>query len=327
METTVSDANLIEPLATADNDRLASEWLNYLSHKRGRAKSTVIAYAKLIYRFAEWADERSLLEMGVDDMETFVNRPRERVARASNSTLHRDAAVLRSFYAWCVERGVLLRDPSLGLHTPTIHNVMPRSITDDHWMALWRSQAVQTSQKAVVALGLGFYCGLRRDEITHLRGEQVTDSHIVGFVRKGGGEDTLPWRSLTSVYASNLQPVAPAIKQFETTLVYLAQARGSDRLIGWQHPDAFNTALRSWTRRAQVPPITPHQLRHSAATNLLRCGVPLYLVSSMLNHRSIQTTMRYVRAGHDALAEWMDGEHGHGSRGRDRPPTPGGGEA
>jgi integrase/recombinase XerC len=53
-----------------------------------------------------------------------------------------------------------------------------------------------------------------------------------------------------------------------------------------------------------LPPITPHQLRHSAATNLVRAGIPIHLVSSLMNHSNVQTTMGYVSSGGEQLAEW-----------------------
>jgi site-specific recombinase XerD len=41
--------------------------------------------------------------------------------------------------------------------------------------------------------------------------------------------------------------------------------------------------------------ITPHQLRHTFATTMLRAGVSLLAIKEMLGHRSIAMTMRYVQ--------------------------------
>lgn len=45
-----------------------------------------------------------------------------------------------------------------------------------------------------IVLGLAFFGGLRREEITRLRVDTVDVGRrrLVSFVRKGGGEDTLP---------------------------------------------------------------------------------------------------------------------------------------
>lgn len=39
----------------------------------------------------------------------------------------------------------------------------------------------------------------------------------------------------------------------------------------------------------------PHQLRHSFAVNWLRCGGDITILSRMLGHRQIQTTMEYLK--------------------------------
>lgn len=69
-------------------------------------------------------------------------------------------------------------------------------------------------------------------------------------------------------------------------------------------PSAFSRALLKWCRDAKVPKITPHQLRYSCATNLARCGMPLHLIQSVMNHQSITTTQRYVKATNVEVVEW-----------------------
>jgi len=61
---------------------------------------------------------------------------------------------------------------------------------------------------------------------------------------------------------------------------------------------------------------TPHVLRHTRATELIRGGVPIEIVSKMLTHRSVVTTSEtYIHLGvDDVRAElvragvWPDGE-------------------
>ncbi len=46
---------------------------------------------------------------------------------------------------------------------------------------------------------------------------------------------------------------------------------------------------------------TPHQLRHTYATTMLRAGASLFAVKKLLGHRSIEMTMRYVEVSQEDL--------------------------
>lgn len=49
--------------------------------------------------------------------------------------------------------------------------------------------------------------------------------------------------------------------------------------------------------------ITPHQLRHTYATEMLRAGVSLPAIKELLGHRSINMTMRYVQVSQNDLQQ------------------------
>jgi integrase len=68
----------------------------------------------------------------------------------------------------------------------------------------------------------------------------------------------------------------------------------------------FNRLLK----KAEVPEIRVHDLRHSAATLLLDQGVPVKVVSEMLGHTDVQTTLRIyahvIEGAQEQAASAMD---------------------
>jgi len=54
------------------------------------------------------------------------------------------------------------------------------------------------------------------------------------------------------------------------------------------------TAFKGACRGAEVKGLRFHDLRHTAATNMIEAGVDLVTVSRILGHASIQMTMRYA---------------------------------
>lgn len=292
---------------------LAIEYLEWCARVRNRSESTCRTYGSVLSAWLEFIGPMDVRAATLETFESFMTRPRPHkqsnrgTERGSPATQRKDSAVLRSFYGYLWERGYVTHDRSRALHGPTVRNENPKPIDDAHWVKLW-AWALGVGPGVSVPLGLGYICGLRRAEIVSLRGSQVTNNTIIDFVRKGGGQDTLPWREMVGVVADNLPFLLPEPELFAAHLLG-ASKRGAESgiMVTWQgQPDIFNKRMAKWCASAGVPQYTPHQLRHSCATNLLRSGVPLHLASRLMNHSNVTTTMRYVKAGAHELTEWRN---------------------
>ncbi len=301
--------------AAVTNGGTVVEFLGWCETVRHRAPSTVRAYGSVLSMYVDFIGHMDICAVEVDVMEAFMTRPRVRRAKGSTgaaATQHKDAAILHSFYRFLYERGYTQDDRSKALHSPTVHNANPRPVGDADWVKLWE-YAQDLSDSSIAALGLGYTAGLRRHEIQGLKVEQVTPSKLVNFPRKGGGDHTLPWSQMMGILTDGLPQLFPHVDRFQVALARLVRGRkGGERLLRWPqtNPDAMNKRMVRWCSEAGIDQLTPHQLRHSAVTNLLRCGVPLHLTSRLANHSNVATTMLYVRAGGDELGEWRAARKG-----------------
>jgi len=302
---------------------LVAEWLQWLEHTKGASHGTVRLYRRVMERWLERFDNQSPDLVTTQEIERWLQRPRYGRAKgnaASAATQRRDASCVRGFYAYHVARGNLCRDPTALVTTPSVRNVQPRPLCDETWQKLW----AEVDGPDAIALGLGFFCGLRREELTKLRVSHVDlgGRRLVNFVRKGGGEDVLPIGTMLDVFERRL-PHLDSGRLWPLVADCCERRRGDDWLLGWSDlgrprkrmrtdlglgqldPQHMNHWLDRLTARSGVGHLHPHRLRHSAATNLLRSGVPLAIVSSLLNHSNVQTTMRYLKTGGNALGEWL----------------------
>lgn len=304
---------------------LAREWLAW-QESMNRSRGTLKLYRRIIGQFCvDVVGERSPESVRADEIEQWLQRARDGRAQgqvAKPATQHRDAACIRGFYAWLLGRGFISSNPTLLVHTPTIRNVQPKPISDDVWNRL--AGSVPTAD--AIALGLMFFCGLRREELTVLRVSSVDVGRrqLSNFIRKGGGEDILPVGTMLDVYVRKLPHLIGAESLWSDLSTWCSERDGNAFVMSWADlgrpqrrkpgsqfepgqldPQLVNHWLDRKCDAQRVGHVSPHQLRHSCATNLLRAGVPIAIVSTLLNHSNVHTTMRYVKAGGDELSEWL----------------------
>jgi integrase/recombinase XerD len=123
--------------------------------------------------------------------------------------------------------------------------------------------------------------GLRREECARLRWEDI-DSNAVILVRgKGDKERHVPIPNHLISYLS----VLPSMSANRERRVFNVSA---SRI--WQ-------ILREASFQAQIPPVAPHDLRRTYATNLLAAGVDLPTVQRLMGHSNPRTTAGYDRRG------------------------------
>lgn len=149
-----------------------------------------------------------------------------------------------------------------------------------------RAEDLSPEQRAMVLLPL--VSGLRASELLSLTRrsvERAAEGEELLVMRKGGKEHLLP--------SGNLKTLLDAL---------LKSSRS------WQH--AWEILSRTSERAAYAKlrrlirelggeaKLRPHKLRHGFATRLARDGASLEIIKELLNHDSLETTMRYVHVSH-----------------------------
>lgn len=122
------------------------------------------------------------------------------------------------------------------------------------------------------------------EEVRRYRPGDFDGVHVRLVTRKGGSGEV-----------SRSVPATPAVKQAIAWMVELGERR-----LDWSISPSWNK-MRSelFPGRSSV---VPYVLRHTYAMRLLKAGVPLHVVSRMLGHRSMTTTLAYTRYTHEDTA-------------------------
>ncbi len=133
-------------------------------------------------------------------------------------------------------------------------------------------------------------CGLRREEITRVKIEDV-DFHqaCVKVFGKGRRERFVPMPiCLMQVLSKYLEMERPyrSSKHF----FVLLQGRAGDPMT----TAGVRSLFRKRSRRLGLPMARPHQFRHAFASDLARAGVPLLTIQKLLGHADPQTSLIYI---------------------------------
>lgn len=204
-------------------------------------------------------------------------RRRSALARAPR-TRHAYRSDLRAFFGWAVNRDLLPDDPTVLVDPVKIPRSLPRPIGPEVNIAL-----LVGSRRVRQMVGLGLYAGMRCGEIAAIDVADIAtwSDPAVLTVRGGkGGRD-------------RVIPMHP-------TLVDLLEDRPrSGPLFPNRRGVAVLAASVSQTigRHLQRCGInaTPHQLRHTFATEMTRRAQgDIFTVATVMGHSSVNDTMKYA---------------------------------
>jgi len=220
------------------------------------------------------------------------------------SSVKRRIATLKVFFRWLEQEGLIKPNPFYRLDlTLRIPHRLPRSVSaDDLRKLLTFIQKKEQGFTAVLlelVVSLLFSTGLRISELAAVRIGDLDRKEGVIQVRGKGNRER-------RVYI-----ISAALRRLlERYLVMHQQiTKNSDALFVTAHGSPASTQylrrrlIRSAERAGVSRRITPHMLRHAAATHLIEAGVDISFVQKLLGHASISTTQIYTHISDDRLKE------------------------
>jgi integrase/recombinase XerD len=273
---------------------LVRRFLEYVRHERALSENTQEAYRRDLRDFSAWLADGNPARLSVRELGDYLAAlDRRGLARAS---VARQAATLRTFYAFLQLEGVVRESPAELLTAGRRADVIPGTLSPEQVDRLLESPdaATPSGRRDKALLELLYATGCRASEVSALR---LTDVHLgESFCTcrgKGDKERVVPLgrRAIAALrtWIDGPRPAFAARAGSSPAWVILS-TRGNrlSRMRIWE-------IVRFHADKAGVPPdIGPHTLRHSFATHLVAGGVDLRHVQEMLGHASIATTQRYT---------------------------------
>jgi len=284
-------------------DDCIGQFLHFMSVDRSASANTVSAYRNDLLQFQVFLSTLNLngnptnwRKVTKDAVLKFVLELRKK--RYSTATIARRVAAVKSFFGFLQAEGAIAANPTESLQSPKVGKTLPKPLTVNEVDDLLEQPAKRATPEARrdrAMLEMLYATGMRVTELISLDLDSVSVDHKSPHVRclgKGSKERTIP------MHDQALRALVDYLNDGRSFLVKHRKERGlfvnrrGERLTR----QGFWLILRGYANEAGIDKkVTPHTLRHTFATHMLKGGAPLRSVQELLGHANISTTQVYTR--------------------------------
>ena len=287
---------------STDIDDIVRRYVRYLRLERSYSDNTLEAYRHdLNYLLCHLQSEGTdPLGVKLENLDHFAASLHEHGIGAKSQA--RILSGVRSFYRYLVLDGYIEVDPTELLVSPHLPKHLPEFLSTEEVDRLEAAVDLSTKEgHRNRAIEMFFSCGLRVSELTNLKLSGLfLEQRFIRVLGKGNKERLVPI-SERAIHELNLwfdDRRHMDIKPGEEDYVFLNR-RGHHltRVMILIMVKRLGEAAR--IRKT----ISPHTLRHSFATALLRGGADLRVIQELLGHASIGTTEIYTHLDDETLRQ------------------------
>ena len=296
---------------------IVKSYTRYLKLERNYSPNTLAAYQNDLSWLLSFCEQQEMnpLDMQLEDLQHFAVQLHEHQIGPTSQA--RILSGIRSFYKYLLLSGEIEQDPTELLESPHLGERLPEVLSSDEIDQIQKSIDLSKpeGQRNKTIIEVLFSCGLRVSELVNLK---LSNLYLEeGFVRvmgKGSKERLVPISS-------------KAIRELkywfvDRNLMKIQQGEEDYVFLNRRGKHLTRTMILIMLKRQVVAAgitktISPHTLRHSFATELLKGGADLRAIQAMLGHESIGTTELYMHIDTTTLREEILQHHPRNMKERD----------
>ena len=286
-------------------------YLDYLANycdmlvvERNSSQHTVRNYRLDLLDFGRWAARSSVNPLCATrrDMRSYLGDLD--YAQYSRRTVNRRLSSIRSFFRWLAAEGLVESNPTDVVSGPKLARSLPRTIPPADMarlLSVWRGSDKPADMRNRAILEFLYACGARISETSGLLVDNVDfDTAQVRVFGKGSKERIVPLHELAIASMRDyLFNARPALLVGKESPYFFVSTRGNQ-----MSADALRKMFKQSLLAAGLDQtLSPHDMRHTFATDLVEGGADLRSVQEMLGHSSLSTTQIYTHVSISHLKE------------------------
>lgn len=291
-------------------NELIDEFLRYLLIDKGYSNNTIDSYKRDLFKFLEYNKNKSIDDIGANDLKQYIKHLNEE--NLNEKSISRNISCLKSFYKFLVIDKRIDNNPTDILFIPKIKKSLPNILSEEEILNLLDINLIDNySFRNKAMLELMYSSGLRVSELVNLKLQDLDLSlDLVRTVGKGSKERVIPIGEYASSalmeYISKYRNLM--LKKYNNEYLFLNNHGNKMTRQG------FFKIIKSIAKEKGInKQLSPHTLRHSFASHLLKYGADLRTIQELLGHSDISTTQIYTHISNEQLRENYKEFHPHGN--------------
>jgi integrase/recombinase XerD len=285
------------------NSQLIDRFEEYLLTERGLARTTCASYRIDLLSLTDYLAARQCTLLAVDaaTMADYLTS-----LQMKSSSLARRVSTYRQFYKFLLHERLIATTPMTAVRMPKAQHLSPNALSLQDTEALFATAYADNSAaglRTAVILELLYSTGLRISELLSLR---VDDMLECGSIKdevtvKGKGD-----KERLAVVNPRARAVLERYLQAHHKGWLFPGKRGSHL----SRQQAFNL-LKAVAVKAGLDPalFSPHVMRHSFATHMIRNGLDIRIAQELLGHASISSTQIYTKLSMNEVRTLVEEHH------------------
>ena len=276
-------------------DTSIENFKNYLKLERGLSMNSIKSYEFDLIQFKNFMIENAINESpkqcSSSTVKTYLYK---NFSNKKSRSQARSISALKSFFNYLLFEGEINSSPLNDIESPKIENKLPEVLTEDEIKRLISSVNLDSKfgQRNKTIIEVLYGTGIRVSELTDLKLSNIFfDENILKVTGKGNKERLVPLGKIASIEIKKYLNDRDKLKinsKFSDILFLNRYGRQLTRSMIFK-------VINDYSKNAKIDKkISPHTLRHSYATHLLKNGADLRTIQLILGHESITTTEIYT---------------------------------
>lgn len=289
------------------NEKYIEEFIDYLRFEKKYSENTISSYKRDLNKTNTYIN-KDFAKLNKKDIQNYI----QKLSKSENaSSVSRCISTLKSFYKFLELNKYTNKTPLTTITNPKTVKKLPKILSEEEIEKLLDiNLKTDFDYRNKAMLELMYSSGLRVSELINLNVNDIDLSNAsVRIFGKGSKERIIPLNDYAIDALNNyiLTHRRSLFKHGESNYLFLNNHGNKMTRQGF-----FKILEKIAKEKGIKSELSPHTLRHSFATHLLKHGADLRSIQELLGHSDISTTQIYTHITSERLQKNYEEFHPHG---------------